>query len=410
MNSSKAKLNAVFQDSLRSAIADEKKRLAVQLDTESSAALAEVGHLRLLASQQSRQISQLLLVVEDAHKAEDRCKRDAEELGSQVVALSVRNERDKAEASARLREAVARTSSAEAALDVARGEAAKWRATARALHTEGTQLKLKLGMPVSPSVPLDAVAEVSRSSPSRGGSASSVSALVAAGLRELWDGTASLTQVLQAAAGVVEHAVASGHARPSTARRMGAHDRERAGTRPDAECAGLAQAGEGEDLSGAAYEAEMGGDDAPSSPSRTARAMMWTQHAQAELSPRGHSDRPSSAGATRPTSPPVLLASRRNLSGSAIGLGPDVPPASRLHSAATTVGRPGSASRPGSSLARIQSSPARPSTAAGRSLGSPTGFDPTAAREPGFSPMIVGRQLTNVLAASPRPHFSDLVR
>ena len=71
------RLESAFADSLRTAVADEKRRLQLALDAEAQAALADVGQLRIQNAAQARQISQLLRVAEDRLREADAARADA---------------------------------------------------------------------------------------------------------------------------------------------------------------------------------------------------------------------------------------------------------------------------------------------------------------------------------------------
>lgn len=85
----KARLETVFNDTLRTAVAEEKKRLALTLDAEAAAALREVGQLRVQVGQQGRQIIQLMRIAEEkeretnlARKEQERATEEAEEISA----------------------------------------------------------------------------------------------------------------------------------------------------------------------------------------------------------------------------------------------------------------------------------------------------------------------------------------
>lgn len=67
----KTKLETAYARALRSAVDTEQKRLASELDASAAGALAEVGGLRVILSQQSRELSRLNRLLEDAHQERD---------------------------------------------------------------------------------------------------------------------------------------------------------------------------------------------------------------------------------------------------------------------------------------------------------------------------------------------------
>ena len=67
----KMRLESTFADTLRTAVADEKRRLQLALDADAQSALADVGALRAQSAAQARQIAQLVRVAEDRLKESD---------------------------------------------------------------------------------------------------------------------------------------------------------------------------------------------------------------------------------------------------------------------------------------------------------------------------------------------------
>lgn len=65
------KLEAAFAQTLRGAVDAEQKRLATELDAAAASALAEVGGLRILLSQQNKELLRLGQAAEDAHRERD---------------------------------------------------------------------------------------------------------------------------------------------------------------------------------------------------------------------------------------------------------------------------------------------------------------------------------------------------
>jgi hypothetical protein len=142
----KGRLETVFGDTLRKAVAEEKKRLEAALDKEAAAALKDVGHLRVENSKLARQVAQLARVAEDREKDASAARQQQVEAESQASDLARKHSMQGsfyADAEAGLRREMA---ALQHELKQARAQRASAETRVHSLLAENSALRRRLGV------------------------------------------------------------------------------------------------------------------------------------------------------------------------------------------------------------------------------------------------------------------------